>query len=140
MKESLASLRRPVHTLPEVVEVKELPDGSIQVTPINEKTIGARLRNPRILFLELRRKIRELTGDDSWTVRYASQVHDPMLPFLHSSGKLKVLIDPMSPYRNPIEALSKDGVLVLIQLNSHVYYFKPKDEALHESSSVHRKS
>ena len=122
------------HTLPEVVNVSALEDGSIQVTPLDISTIGVRLKAPNVLFLELRRKIRELTNDDSWTVRYASRIKDPFLPFLHSSNELKILIDPMSPYRSPIDALAKDGVLVLALLPSHVYYFKPKNEVLRDSS------
>ena len=142
LQDSLASaIRAPenrprsAHTLPEVVNVSLLEDGSVEVTPLDLTTVGVRLKEPNILFLELRRKIRELTGDSSWTVRYAAKVEAPLLPFLHSSKGLKILIDPMSPYRSPIDALSKVGVLILVLLPSHVYYFKPKNEVLRDHSS-----
>lgn len=122
------------HTLPEVVNV-ELQEDCVRVTPVDNTTIGLRLKTSNVLFLELRRKIRELTKDPSWTVRYASKVNDPLLPFLHSSNNLKILVDPMSPYRNPIDALSKDGVLVLVLLPSHSYYFKPKEEVLSDGNT-----
>lgn len=118
------------HSLPEVVEVELQGDGSVVVVPLDATTIGLRLKTSNVLFLELRRKIREITKDSSWTVRYASKVDDPLMPFLHSSNQLKVLIDPMSPYRNPVDALAKDGVLTLVLLASHAYYFKPKNEVL----------
>lgn len=120
------------HSLPEVVNVSLLEDGSVQITPLDEATIATRIKTPNILFLELRRVIRRLTEDESWAVRYASKISDPLLPFLHSSNRLQVLIDPMSPYRSPIDALSKDGVLTLALLPSHVYYFKPKSEVIRD--------
>lgn len=125
---------KSAHTLPEVIDVKILEDGNIQVMPIDELTISTRIKTANTLFLELRRKIRELTNDQSWTVRYASRVDNPLLPFLHSSDRLKVLIDVMSPYRNPLDALSRDGVLILVYLPSHVYYFKPKGEVIQNVS------
>ena len=134
LQTELAPRLTHAHNLPEVVTVTLLEDGSIRVAPINSGNVAARLKNPGILFLELRRKIRELTEDSSWTVRYASQVSN-LLPFLHSSSQLKILFDPLSPYRSPIEALSKEGVLILSKVPSHIHYFKPKNEAIHDSSS-----
>lgn len=132
LKEGLAPVldsvpkAKPTHS--ESITVEVLDGGNILVTPIDQATIGSRLRSPNVLFLELRRKVKEITKDSSWTVRYASKVDKPLLPFLHSSDQLKILIDPMSPYRSPVEALSKDGMLTLVLLGSHVYYFKPKGE------------
>lgn len=137
IKESLSAAMdqnrpKPVHSLPEVINVILLDDGSVQVTPIDESNISTRIKSANVLFLELRRKVKELTSDQSWTVRYASRVDSPLLPFLHSSSQLRILIDPLSPYRNPVDALSKEGVLTLVSIASHSYYFKAKGEVIRD--------
>lgn len=110
----------------------------MRATLLDTEDANARLRSLNVLFLELRRKVRELTQDPTWTIRYASRVDQPLLPFLHSSGQLKVLIDPMQPYRSPIDALDKDRILDLIYLPSHAYYFKPKHEVPLRTLQVER--
>ena len=115
--------------LPESLEVSFADNGNLLVCPIGSN-IETRLRSSQVLFLELRRKVRDLTGDLSWSVRYASKIDTPLLPFLHCSSSLEILIDPMAPYRRPVDALAKEGVLVLLRLKSSAYYFKTKEELI----------
>lgn len=156
MKEAFSKVLDEVHTVPSVTasapasepqQKRVLPEsiivelneyGNLVVSPISPN-IETRLRSSQVLFLELRRKVRELTGDNSWSVRYASQVDSPLLPFLHCSSSLEVFIDPMSPYRRPVEALSREGVLVLLRLKSNANYFKTKEELIKNPNMSNQK-
>lgn len=80
------------------------------------------------LYKGLRRSLQEVTGDSSWRIRFASQVKNENMPFLHSSATRTVLLDPLAHLRDPVRELVKDGYLTWQIYPSQVYYFKPVDE------------
>lgn len=81
------------------------------------------------LYTELRKALIALSGDRTWSVRYASQIRQENFPFLHSSHSLHILLDPLAPLRDPIRELLKDGYLCWQLHPSQSYYFKSLEEA-----------
>lgn len=114
---------------PEVISVEKVSDGEMRITSCDSR-IASRLRNLNVFFLELRRKVRRLTGDSSWAIRYASQVNSPLLPMLHSSLSLRILIDPMIPYRDPVKWLADGNELSMYELPSHAHYFMTREQLI----------
>lgn len=112
---------------PEVISIDRASPGELVVKSTDAR-ISARLRSLNVFFLELRRKVRILTKDDTWSIRYASQVQPVLLPMLHSSQTLRILIDPMGPYRDPVNWLAEGNELSLFELPSHAYYFLSREE------------
>lgn len=80
------------------------------------------------LYKGLRKALQEVTGDSSWRIRFASQVKNENMPFLHSSATRTVLLDPLAHLRDPVRELVKDGYLSWQIYPSQVYYFKPVEE------------
>lgn len=80
-------------------------------------------------FSELHRALIALTGDRTWSLRYASQIRSENFPFLHSSQSLRILFDPLGPYRDPTRELVRDGYLIWQIVPSQAYYFKSFQEA-----------
>lgn len=122
---------------PEVINVDRVSVGEIRITSCDDR-IASRLRSLNVFFMELRRKVRILTGDDSWAIRYASQVHTPLLPLLHSPHALRIIIDPMGPYRDPVKLLSDGSDLSVFELPSHAYYFMTRDQLLQNENASAR--
>jgi hypothetical protein len=122
---------------PEVINVEQVTVGEIRITTCDDR-IASRLRSLNVFFMELRRKVRILTGDDSWAIRYASQVQTPLLPILHSPHALRIIIDPMLPYRDPVKWLSDGNELSMFEIPSHAYYFMTRD-ALMQNENVSNK-
>jgi len=89
--------------------------------------VRQRFSSSNALFLEVRRLTRDLLNDQSWNLRYASQMKTDLLPFLHSVSSLSIFVDVMAPYRDPVRELSVTGELRLIRLESRPYYFRPRD-------------
>lgn len=81
------------------------------------------------LFTEMRKALVLFTGNESWSIRYASRVTKENLPFLHSAKTLQVVLDPLLPYRDPIRDLLHSGFLEFQISDSQAYYFKPKADA-----------
>lgn len=116
---------------PEVIRVSQNVAGEYLVASLDTRIVS-RLRTTNIFYLELRRKLRLLTGDESWAIRYASQVSAPLVPLLYSTRSTRILIDPMSPYRDPVRALAA-GEITLFELPSQAGYFHSR-EALRDLS------
>lgn len=87
------------------------------------------LRDPSRLLREVGTAVRIATGDNTWSIRYASQVTQQNLPFLHSSMTRRVIIDPLQPYRVAAMHMYQARELMLTILPSQAYYFKSLDEA-----------
>ena len=81
------------------------------------------------LFTEMRKALTKATGNESWSIRYASRVVKENLHFLHSASTLQVVIDPLLPYRDPVRDLLNTGCLELQITDSQAYFFKPKNDA-----------
>lgn len=60
-------------------------------------------------YLELRRLLRKVTGDESWAVR--NQGKDSDVPVLVSPATHRRIFDPQSSARNPVDALKAKSVL-----------------------------
>lgn len=117
---------RSLSTRPEAIHVERVSPNEILVTPADDR-LGDRLRSHNVFYLELRRCIRLLTGDQTWSIRYASQITGQLLPMLHSSQELRILIDPMAPYRDPTRHLASTGTLSLLELPSNAHYFLTRE-------------
>lgn len=81
------------------------------------------------LFTEMRKALIKATGNESWSIRYASRVVKENLHFLHSSNTLQVVIDSLLPYRDPIRDIFNTGYLEFQITDSQAYFFKPKNDA-----------
>ena len=112
---------------PEVISVVFSDDQNELVVRATDSKIEHRLLNFNVFFLELRRKVRQLTGNQDWGIRYASQVTHPLIPMLHSNRDLKVIIDPLMPYRNPIRHMGLGNEIRLYVMPSNAYYFHSRD-------------
>ena len=103
---------------------------SVRFQFVNPDPTGReRIQSLYHLFTEMRKALVTETGNDSWSVRYASRVTKENLPFLHSSKTLEVVIDPLLPYRDPLRDLIQAGYLEFQISASQAYYFKPKAQA-----------
>ena len=122
---------------PEVINVEQVSAGELVITTCDDR-IASRLRSLNVFFMELRRKVRILTGDNSWAIRYASQVQAPLLPMLHSPHSLRIIVDPMGPYRDPVKWLSDGNSLSMFELPSHAYYFMSRDQLTQNESAPGR--
>lgn len=81
------------------------------------------------LYTEMRKAIIKATGNESWSIRYASRIVKENLHFLHSSNTLQVVIDSLLPYRDPIRDMFNTGYLEFQIVDSQAYFFKPKNDA-----------
>ena len=81
------------------------------------------------LYTEMRKAIIKATGNESWSIRYASRVVKENLHFLHSSNTLQVIIDSLLPYRDPIRDMFNTGHLEFQIIDSQAYFFKTKNDA-----------
>lgn len=84
--------------------------------------------NTAHLFSLLRDAVRTATGDDTWSVRYASQVKRENVPFLHCSSSNSIIFDPFALFRDPIRELYTKRYFLWPITASQSYYFKPYEE------------
>jgi hypothetical protein len=84
--------------------------------------------SPAHLFSILRDAVRLATGDDTWSVRYASQIKRENVPFLHCSSSNHILFDPFALFRDPIRELYTKRYFLWPIAASQSYFFKPYDE------------
>lgn len=104
------------------------------ITPdSNEITVEAvgrvrdRFKSVNSMFMELRRLVREATECPDWEVRYASQVTNPLVPLLVSTSQMKVIMDPMAPYRDPLTAMSMRHSINLYVLPGRAFYYHNRE-------------
>ena len=97
------------------------------IEPEREKR--AKITSTYHLFTEMRKAITKATGNESWSIRYASRVMKENLHFLHSANTLQVVIDPLLPYRDPVRDMLNTGYLEFQITDSQAYFFKPKNDA-----------
>jgi hypothetical protein len=115
---------------PLVYEVSFLPD----------LTTRPHVHGPLHFWREVVRAMRELTGDSSWIIRYASQIDAQNVPAAKSSHANTVLLDLMAPYRSVVKALLIGGKVNLRMLpRSEPYFFKSRD-AVNATASARRAS
>ena len=84
--------------------------------------------NTAHLFSVLRDAVRVATGDDTWSVRYASQIKRENVPFLHCSSSNSIIFDPFALFRDPIRELYTKRYFLWPIAASQSYFFKPYEE------------
>jgi hypothetical protein len=77
----------------------------------------------------MKEALRKLTGDYSWSIRYASQIRRENMPFLHSSNTKCIMFDPFMPFRDPVREFFQTRVFLWQIFESNSYYFKTQQEA-----------
>lgn len=87
-----------------------------------------RFRSKIDLFTQMRDALRLLSGDNTWALRYASQIHRENHPFLHSGQKRTILFDPFMAFRDPVREFLSTRVFVWQVFPSNSYYFKLQRE------------
>jgi hypothetical protein len=100
--------------------------GVITVTPEKENLY---FPNSYTFYLALLTSIRKADPLEVWNIRYAARITEENFPFLHSSSRLQIIIDPWAPYRDPVVLLGKTGILTLMLAESMPYYFKRLPDA-----------
>jgi len=83
-----------------------------------------KIRDLHHLYAAILSAIRRFTGDNSYVVRFASQVINQNFPFIFSAEQRISVVDPLAIYHNPIGTLVKTGSLRLSVFNSEHYHAK----------------
>lgn len=133
LKTQLSAVRDQVRTTTKPSNViAELHDGDWGAeswvrfsAPGNERI---HFSNVAHLFSVLRDAIRLASGDSSWSIRYASQLKNDNMPFLHCGSRRVIIIDPMLPYRSPMREFYATRQFLWYVLPSQSYYFKSVQE------------
>lgn len=107
------------------------PDAYANVTfslPMDKEL--PRLGNRHLIMKEMLRALRATSKDDTWSIRYASQLRKENLPFFHSAKHRVIIFDPLLPYRDCIKELIKDRSLFWNLIPSQSYFFKSQADSM----------
>lgn len=97
------------------------------------------IHGPLHFWRETVRALRVLTEDNSWIIRYASQVDAQNLPAAKSTATNIAVFDPLAPYRSVVKALLIGGKVTLKSIDAPPYFFKSRD-AVQETAEARRAS
>jgi len=117
-----------IQIVAELEEGTQCVEGSWILFRPQEPSKRLNIYNNVHLFSQLKEAMRRLSGDFSWSIRYASQVRRENMPFLHSANTRTILFDPFMCFRDPIREFFSTKYFLWQIMPSNSYYFKSQAE------------
>lgn len=114
--------RKPLPLSAELISGDWGADSWVRIsTPENGRAHFSSLSH---LFTVVRDAVRLASNDPTWSIRYASQVKNDNLPFLHCASRRVIMFDPMMVFRDPIREFYNLKQFTWCILPSQAHYLK----------------